>query len=399
MTTTNPLEERLISTNVGYFLREFSISRTKYTPPGGSEIEFADHVILIGDILFLIQAKNREVPSPDREREKKWYRDVVRRQAVGQLRHTLEQLRNAPPFPNDRDEKTNIPRDLQQLRVFKIVIYNMAQALPVSLRCQKHRLDDRAGFVHIFHIDDYELVLRTLVTVPEVTDYLAYREAAARSHTAAASVDERALLGGFLRYDSVVEPNPSHSSFVDNLLADSQDFDISGLLHGYRDKIYGHWTEGPLPQDVHTTSQLGPYYGVLRQLMRLPRQSLAQFKMRFLWAREKCDGEFVYPSLFGMRDPERGQSYGFVFVPIPKGKTADHANNALMNFTHLGKHHLQVDRMLGVSIRRDARDLLIDWALVQTPWQPNADLDQILRENNPFRSLTEGAQPRYHFRR
>lgn len=97
--STNPLEARIISTNVGYFLREFSISRTKYTPMGKSEVELADHVVLVGDVLFLIQSKSRDAPSSDPEREAKWYRDNVKRRALEQIRSTLAQLSRRRPFP------------------------------------------------------------------------------------------------------------------------------------------------------------------------------------------------------------------------------------------------------------------------------------------------------------
>lgn len=397
--STNPLEARLIATNVGYFLREFSISQTKYTPPGRSEIELADQVILIDDVLFLIQAKNRDAPSSDEVREAKWYRDVVKRQAVQQLRSTLIQLQSVPPLPNDYDEATHIPRDLGQLRVFKFVIYKMGEFLPASLRQKKHRLDQDAGFIHLFHIDDYELVLRTLVTLPEVIGYLDYREAAVQQYGSTVdAMSERALLGSYLRFDTAVAPTEEHARFVDDLLTDIDSFDISGLLRDYRSKVYRHSSEGPLPGGVHTSSSLGPYHAVLRQLLRLSRPGLAKFKERFMWAREKCDGEIEIPSLFAMIGPEHNQRDGFVFIPIPKGANAKEAHNALVNLTKLGKYKLQADRMLGISLRRDGRDFLIDWALVQHPWQPNSEIDEMLRTRNPFRDLSEAEQPRYHFR-
>ncbi len=392
---TNALEERIISTNVGFFLREFSISRTKYTPPGKSEVELADHVVLVGDILFIIQSKNRDVPSSDPVREAKWYRDNVKRIAAEQIRSTLAQLKSAPPFPNDHGEATNIPRDLEHLRVFKLVIYNASAALPQDLRRRKHREDEEAGFVHVFHVEDYELVLRTMATLPEVTDYLSHREEALRQYEAAGVVTERALLGDYLMSDRLSEPREENAEHVDRLVVDEEPFDISGILRSYRDKIYSHHSEGPAPAELHTHSSLGPYHVVLRQLFRLSRTGLVAFKKRFIWARERCEQRHELPSIFGLPQPH---SIAFTFIPIPKGTDAAGAGNALLNFTELAKHRLQADRALGISFRRDGCDYLIDWMFVERPWSSNTELDEILLTHNPFGPLQETFQPRYRFK-
>ena len=186
--TPNPLEARLAATNIGFFLREFSISELEYTPEGGSEVEFADHVVLIGDILFVVQAKRRESPDADQTRDRSWHRKVVAGDAVRQIRQTLARIATAPAFPNEHGEPTTIPRDLAGLRVYKLVIYDIGASLPASARGQKHQDDREAGFVHIFHVDDYELVLKTLVTVPELVEYLDHREATVRRYPEATKI-------------------------------------------------------------------------------------------------------------------------------------------------------------------------------------------------------------------
>jgi hypothetical protein len=40
------------SLNANLFLREFSFARTCFTPPGGTEVELADHVVRVGDLLL-----------------------------------------------------------------------------------------------------------------------------------------------------------------------------------------------------------------------------------------------------------------------------------------------------------------------------------------------------------
>jgi hypothetical protein len=388
-------ESRVVATNVGYFLRDFSISKTRYVPEGRTEIEFADQVILVGDVIFLIQMKNRDAPSEDGGRERAWYRENVWSHAVKQIRDTLTQVEKIPPFANDRGDQTRIPPGLLGLRVFKMVLYQMGEALPSYERSVKHRRDPQAGFVHIFHVDDYDLVLRKLVTLAEVTEYLTYREAVVRKYPCAEQVTEAALLGGFLRYATPTEPVEEHAHFSELLKDELDDFDISKILSVYRDRVYNHFTQGD-ELEQRTISQV-PYIPILEQLVRLPRTALAEFKKRYLWGISKCSGEPQLPSLFGYINPDEGMSNGFVFVPIPKLTSPEEAAQGLHNFTILAKHRLKVDRMLGVSFRRDGKDFLIDWELVIHPWHPDVELDRALATRSPFRELSEGFKPRYRF--
>ena len=43
------------------FLEEFVFSRNKFSPPASSEVEFADAVVMLGDVLLVYQIKERGV--------------------------------------------------------------------------------------------------------------------------------------------------------------------------------------------------------------------------------------------------------------------------------------------------------------------------------------------------
>lgn len=275
------------------------------------------------------------------------------------------------------------------------MIYNAGAALPQDLRRRKHRLDMEAGFVHVFHVEDYELVLRTMATLPEVTDYLSHREEALRRHETAGAVTERALLGGYLKFDRLGDPREENAEHVDRLVANAQSFDISGILHSYRDKIYNHYCEGPAAAELHTQSPLGAYYVVLRQLLQLPRTALVEFKKRFIRARERCEQGSEGPLVFGMPRP---QSIAFTFIPIPKNMAASDAGNELLTITEMAKHMLRADRALGISFQRDDHVYLIDWMFVERPWSPDSELDEILRTHSPFGAIQHVFAPRYHFK-
>src|SRR5271156_6606742 len=75
------------------FLEEFVFSRNKFTPPASSELELADAVVLLGDVLLIFQIKERLV---DRRAsvsaEQKWFKKKVLGEATKQVRDTLNYL-------------------------------------------------------------------------------------------------------------------------------------------------------------------------------------------------------------------------------------------------------------------------------------------------------------------
>ena len=61
MSDTTLLSSFVASLNANVFLREFSFSRTRFKPVGGTEVELADHVVRIVDLVFLYQLTCGEV--------------------------------------------------------------------------------------------------------------------------------------------------------------------------------------------------------------------------------------------------------------------------------------------------------------------------------------------------
>ncbi len=49
------LEEFLAALNANIFLREFSFAKNEFSPAPGEEVEFADHVIWIDDLLIIFR--------------------------------------------------------------------------------------------------------------------------------------------------------------------------------------------------------------------------------------------------------------------------------------------------------------------------------------------------------
>lgn len=382
------LEDRVARTNAGFFLREFSFSRTHFSPPGRSEVELADHVVSLDDVLLVFQFKERSDATNDPLQEASWYEKKVARKATKQVRDTLEHLaRHRIKIANDRGHAIELPQGLQGLKVAKVVVYEPGDMLPLHLRLQKGYESSTAGFIHLFQAADYEGILYSLVTVPEIIDYLQFREAVCQCYPdESASVTEQALLGQYIGDAEVRAPSLDDERVFDALQDDSREFEMFGILHKFKERTYyGQVTGGA--DDSGTSPE---YYSILKELLRLPRTDLTAFKQRFLWAWNACGGDLEQPSLFA----SGSTGCGFVFIPMPDGHESSRLR-ALENLTMAAKYDLKVDRCLGLVFRRDGEWRLVDWMLRSHPWELDPEFEEMLKKSYPFRPTRVEMVPRY----
>ena len=72
------------------FLEEFVFSRNKVSPALSTELELADAVVLLGDVLLIYQIKERAAnEAGDVDAERRWFKDKVLGRATKQVRDTL----------------------------------------------------------------------------------------------------------------------------------------------------------------------------------------------------------------------------------------------------------------------------------------------------------------------
>ena len=89
------------------FIEEFVFARNQFTPPASSELELADAVVMIGDVLLLYQIKERKVDRRiDSASERKWFSDKVLGKATKQIRDTLRYLQTYCRFQCRTSEGT-----------------------------------------------------------------------------------------------------------------------------------------------------------------------------------------------------------------------------------------------------------------------------------------------------
>lgn len=86
--------ETLADLNEWHFFQEFVYSKNTFLPaPPQTEVELADNVLWLGDMLFAFQLKEREaIANTTSAIERKWFEKKVLDQATRQIRDTLRYL-------------------------------------------------------------------------------------------------------------------------------------------------------------------------------------------------------------------------------------------------------------------------------------------------------------------
>jgi hypothetical protein len=379
---TTLLSHFIANLNTNVFLREFSFSQTRFTPTaGGTQVELADHVVRIGHLLFLYQLKERD--SSATTTIDKWLKKKVVTRATKQIRATTQLLNSHAPVlvANERGHVFDLeakPGD----QPFRLVLFKSGDKR-TSLPFPRFHRSTSAGFIHIFDALDYFGICQYLLTPIEMAEYLIWREAATQSTTDAQLVSEAALLGQYMVEDLESSPAECYAEALAALHMDVSSFDLSFLFNGLGDRI-----EYASPDDRETS-----YYPLLQCLAQMPRSALRLLKERLRFALEAVNDDrfespvrFVYPAL----------DCGFLLVPI----AAAHFDSrliALWNLSLAAKYDRHTTHQVGISIARRNSDYMIDWYYASFPWSHDADLEALLRENYPFRPISESPEPRYQF--
>ncbi len=382
---TMSFEDELALLNELYFFREFTFSKMTFRPVPSQEAEFADSIIWIGDILAVFQIKQREANrGTTAEAEKRWFESKVLKLATRQVRGTLKYLKDLGSIEirNHRGHAFNL--DLQSIHnLYKLIVYLPYEALPEKCRMLKHHRSSTAGVIHIISANDYLGIVRTLLTPAEVADYLNFREELIeRWEGKIADVPESALVGQYLNGDSNVQPSIEFLEYLQHLDHRLDEWDISELISTF-------------PDVVTTNNEPTDYYPIIRELALLKRNELREFKKRFQLSVKKARStESVRPYIIAF--PRT--NCGFVFIPVIK-ENLPHRKNGLRNFTFAYKYASKLPKCIGVSIPDDTDGMIaVEWFYAEFPWEQDAELEQMLQDDYPFRDVRQNELPRYTYR-
>lgn len=377
------LEKHIAQINENIFFREFSYSRNEFSPQQESELEFADHVIWLDDLLITFQLKERDLSGTHtRESEVTWFEKKVVGKATKQIRDTLRYLSTYEEIniTNERGHVFNVGSGKINKRIH-VVSYSPHDLLPKEYRAKKFHLSSTAGFIHLIPSYDYVGICHTLITPAEISEYLEFREGICTKHENEANVlPEQALVGQFLYGDFDVAPDRDYIKYLTVFNQAREEFDLSYILSIFADRIV-------------TANNSYEHYQILKELAKLNRNELREVKFRFDFCIEKCRrNEFDLPYRFTL--PRIG--CGFVFILLPP-EHIDSTVIALQNFTYAHKYDQRLDKCIGASFSRDGEYYDIGWCYIEEEWTQDAEMEQKLKEHFPFRTVKEEVRPRYKF--
>lgn len=377
--------DELATLNEWHFFREFVYSRNTFQQSPGQEVELADSLLWLGDLLIAYQLKERElVPGANAETEKRWFERKVLKQATRQMRDTVGYLSKVGQITVQNHQGHTSTLAFEAVRQFhKLVVYLPQDALPAEYRRVKHHRSRTIGVIHIVLAHDYLGIVRTLLTPVEVAEYLGFREQLInRWEELISDIPEPALVGQYLHGDSEKPPSLDYLEYLKQLEHRADEWDMSGVI-------------GKFPDRVTTNNAPTDYYPIVRELASLKRNELREFKTRFQMSIEKARANtFVLP--YRMAVPRT--NCGFVFIPIMKNM-APHRRTALMNLTFAHKYEQRLPKCIGVSIADDVGGwFTAEWCYIESVWKEDPEMERLLGENNPFREVTTWELPRYTYR-
>lgn len=334
MTTESENIVAKISSNV--FYKEFTFDKNDFYPEDGKK-ELADTVLWLGDLLFIIQVKERNPNEIKSEAEENaWFDNKVLKKAKEQIANSIEYLNRYTEIKikNIRNHSIDISK-ANKIGINKVIVY-MPNNSPISdeKRSMKFYESKKSGNIHIFNIEDYLWVCKFLITPTELDEYLKFRERIYLKHKEIITAfPEQYILGHFLNTEDESNIQEEHIETFSKLVDDVDDFDVSGVLNNFLEKIR-----------IEEQKESKDYYSILTEIASLKRYELLEFKKRF-----KQIIEDVKSSNFSMpyRFTISRTGCGFVFIPLLQDKI-EYWENALLNFTTIYKYKRQLNKCLGV---------------------------------------------------
>lgn len=377
-------EDDIARFNEYYFFREFTFSENTFRPTPTEEVELADNVVWLDNSLFVYQLKERQAPrDTSSENEQRWFERKVLGTATRQIRDPLNYLQehSSIQLQNHRGHAFNITVSSLD-SVHKLVLYKAHESLSEFCKKQKHHKSQTAGLIHLIPANDYLGILKTLLTPAEVADYLVFREALINVwEEKSLNLPEQALVGQYLSGNSEQKPDIQFVEYLQALAHRAEEWDMSRVINVFPDRV--------------TTDNVSTdYYYIVREIAKLKRSELREFKKRFQLSMEKARAnEFVLP--YRMTIPRTG--CGFVFIPLTQDFLA-HRIQSLQNLTYAHKHEQKLSKCIGVSFAPEEGGWYsVEWCYLGFPWREDPEMESRLRQNNPFRDVRTVELSQYTF--
>lgn len=381
------LEEFTAQLNGSTFWREFTFSQNQFSPRPGQEVELADNVVWLGEVLFVIQMKEREQPTDDLKIERRWFNRKVRGKAVSQIKDTIKFLEEheSIKITNGRGHLREIRgADIRQIE--KIVLYAAGPELPDDCRAVRFHISETAGFIHVFEQTDYSQVVTNLAVPEEVRRYLKYRQGALRVLSdAEVTVVEADILAAYMSDEAI--PTPISHKILSRLFDDADQTDLSPIMNRLADHIQ-HPDSG------------GDYTLILLEFAKLPRSGWRAAKERLdLVIKQARNGEFERPYRFAFPPSDCSFMFSPLLPEMPTtGVDGEKARMAsLQNLTAIAKYLAKTSKGVGVLVSKDRHYFHLDWCMINHCWEKDPGFEEKIEDGNLFGAVREREVNGYYF--
>lgn len=361
MLTTN--SEKLITRiNQNVFYNEFTFDKTDFITKDNKRVELADNILWLDSLLIIIQIKERNTDKIDSlESLNKWFDNKVLNKAKEQIKNTNEWMKESDGIDirNGHNHVSTLHySNLKQIH--NVIIYHINEAIPEGFDPEvKYRTQDGL-FIHILSSEDYYLICRYLMTPTELHDFLNFREALL-SYYPKLHLTERYILAHYFHNSKDLEINTSYIDDLEIICTAIEQNDNKINLFPFLDKFR---------DSVVRTKDDNAYIEVVKELAKLNRQEIFWFKQRLLDVikcdtPDPCDIKATYISRTGCA----------IIIMKPKAEHYKYCENILRNNTEDYKYARRAAKGLGVIVKHDCGDVVLNWCLDSSPWKYNPELE------------------------
>lgn len=359
--------------NSNFFFKEFTFAKNKFKIKNkGEEFELADNIIWLDNLLLIEQIKEREITSDTDSN--KWFKNKVLHKAIRQVKDTINyfEIYSDILIENEKGHVLNIS-EAKKIEPIKLIIYAPGEGFSDTNRFQKFYKSKQVGLIHLFHIEDYLWICKYLVTPFEIKEYFIFRESLFKFHGVTINdYPEQYVLSHYIETDKDLGINPTYIKNLIGIENDIEKFDISHILNNFQRII--RYSTGP-----------NHYYYVIKELAKLNRGDLRAFRLRYDLALKKAkEQEFDIP----YRMTSLNSNCGFVFIPLEYDKKAKW-KNALNNFSLIHKYEQKLEKVVGMVCYFNSKKRYhdINWTYINSVWEYEEELEKIIINDFPLRSV------------
>lgn len=357
-------EELVTLINVNVFFKEFTFSKNEFYPQRGEQKELADNIIIIDDLLFVIQIKERDCDNATTNNVDNWFLNKVRKKAKDQIKNTIRYFNKYEEIIVENEKKERIDVSKANLStVNKLVVYKCDEKLNKENRECKFFDSNEVGVIHVLNYEDYYWICKYLTTPIELDRYLKFREKFYNYHgTSVVGFPEQYFLSHFITTLDVSKVG----DYRDNLSKlNIGNNDIFGVVSNFQNIM--------VDEEQKKSTK---YYLLLAELAKLGRVDIEQFVLRYKSALEdvKKDKEDKMNLPYRFVATNR---VGFVFIPV-KEEGEMGCNNFLNVNVEYFKYKHRLEKCIGVLFYKVHDDVVINWTFFKREWKFNQTLNDLV---------------------